>query len=270
MTTTKITNLKKILSSYESAIVAYSGGVDSTLLCYLAKETLGSKFIAITATSEVYPAEEQKEAITIAKDYNWPHKVIPTKEMEDNNFISNTPQKCGYCKEIRFKELLQFARNNGYKHVLSGDNIDDLNDYRPGYQKAKDLGIKSPYIEAGITKSEIRAIAKDLNLPNYNKPASPCLATRIPYGIKITTEALKMVAEAEAFIRYLGYNIVRVRHYDTMAKIEIEKGKIINFVSFHADLVSSRLKEIGYQYTALDLEGYRMGSLNEVLENKNE
>jgi uncharacterized protein len=161
------------------------------------------------------------------------------------------------------------AQARGYDYVLAGDNMDDLSDYRPGYQHAKTLGIISPLIEAGLNKTDIRKLAKEAGLPNYNKPANPCLATRIPYGIPVSTEALKMIKAAEDCLHNLGYTTVRVRHHNNLARIEIEKAKILQFISFHGDLINKQLKEIGYHYVTLDLNGYRSGSLNEVLEDIN-
>lgn len=261
----KINKLKEIIKNYKRVIVAYSGGIDSTLLCYLAYEALKEDFLAITCHSEIYPDDELQEAINITKKYNWPHLVITTQELENEDFITNNKDRCGYCKASRSEIITSIAKEKGYNYILSGENIDDLNDYRPGIKKAIEAGVKMPFIEAEIGKNEIRSIAKGLNIPNYNKAANPCLATRIPYDIKITTKALKTVNEAEKLIRDLGYQQVRVRHYNDLARIEIEKSKIINFMSFHSDLVNQKLKELGYNYVTIDLQGYRTGSLNEAI-----
>lgn len=264
----KINRLKEILKSYKSMIAGFSGGIDSTLLCYYGHKVLKDGFIAITAVSETLSTEELDEAINIAKKYNWSHLVVKTKEMENELFTRNTPEKCKWCKDIRFKELLKLAEERGVNIVAAGDNFDDLKDYRPGFKHAQTMNIKSPLIEAGLNKQEIRAIAKTLGLPNYDKPANPCLASRIPYGITITKEALFMIKESEDFIRSLGYSYVRVRHHNDLARIEIDKNQIVKFVSFHSNSVIEKLKQIGYTYIVLDLQGYRMGSLNEVITNK--
>ena len=266
----KINELKNILASYKSVVAGYSGGIDSTLLCYYANEVLKNNCLVITAISETLPPEELDEAIKIAKTYNWNHLIIKTDELNNKKFTSNTAEKCKWCKDIRFKALKKIAEEKNVQVIISGDNMDDLNDYRPGFQHGRALGVKSPLIEAGFNKEEIRKLAKEIGLPNYNKPATPCLASRIPYGIKITPESLKKVLEAEKLLNKLGYKIARVRHYNNMAKIEIEKEKIIAFVSFHSSLVAEKLNELGYKHVSLDLEGYRMGSLNEDIKINNE
>ncbi len=266
----KIKHLKDLLSSYKSVIAGYSGGVDSTLLCYYAHEVLKDNFLAITATSETLPPEELAEAKEIAQKYNWNHLIVQTGELNNSLFTNNTPEKCKWCKDIRFQEINKIAKERKIETVIAGDNTNDLKDYRPGFKHAKTLGIKSPLLEAGFSKQDIRNLAKEIGLPNYNKPANPCLASRIPYNIEITPKALQMVYEAEKLLKNIGYKIVRVRHYNNMAKIEIEKDKIIAFVSFHSSLVADKLKQIGYKQTCLDLNGYRMGSLNEDIVVNNE
>lgn len=261
----KIERLKNLILSYESLIVGYSGGIDSTLLCFFAHQVLKDNFLAITASSEVYTEEELSEAISIAQKYGWPHLIIHSEDLKNDNFTQNTPDRCKWCKDIRFKEIIKIAQERGFKNIAAGDNLDDMQDYRPGFKHARTLGIKSPLLEAGLTKQEIRETAKSLDLPNHNKPSNPCLASRFPYGIKITPEGLKMVAEAENFIHKLGYSSVRVRHHNNLARIEIKPVQIINFVSFHANLAIEKLKQLGYTYITLDLQGYRMGSLNEEI-----
>lgn len=265
----KFSELKRILKEYESVIVAFSGGIDSTFLCYTANEVLKDKFLAITATSETIPPEELKDTKALTKHFGWNHKIISSNELGNEAFTQNPPEKCAICKEIKFKEIIKVAQNNRYKHILSGDNYDDLEDYRPGLKKAHQLGIKTPLIDVKLSKKEIRELSKELNIPNYNKPSTPCMATRIPYGTKIDSKNLKMVSDAELFIKNLGYAVVRVRHHGNLARIELEPGKILNFISFHSGLVDKYLKGLGYTYTALDLRGYRMGSLNEEIKIKN-
>jgi uncharacterized protein len=265
----KISKLKDILKSYGSMIVGYSGGVDSTLLCYYAHETLKDSFLAITAVSELFTPEEIEEATRIATTFSWPHLVIESTEMEDDTFTENNNLKCKWCKDIKFQKLLDLAKNKNYNVVTAGDNLDDLKDYRPGLKQAKKLGIKSPFIEAGITKADIRILAKKAGLPNHDKPSNPCLASRIPYGIPITKDALQKIYKSEKYLQSLGYQPLRVRHHGSMAKIEIPKSSLINFISFHADAVAKTLKEIGYTYVVLDIEGFRSGSLNETIEEDN-
>jgi pyridinium-3,5-biscarboxylic acid mononucleotide sulfurtransferase len=197
----KLKRLKELIKSYESMIVGFSGGVDSTLLCYLGFELLNDQFLAITAKSETLTLEDLQEAKTIATKYSWPHMIIQSNELNNEKFIANTPNRCAICKEIRFKNIIEFARKNGFNVVASGDNLDDMKDYRPGLQKIRELGVKSPLLEAGFTKEEIRILAKELGLPNHDKPSNPCLATRLPYGTSITPESLNMISKAEKFIK---------------------------------------------------------------------
>ncbi|MGD9579881.1 MAG: ATP-dependent sacrificial sulfur transferase LarE [Vampirovibrionia bacterium] len=215
----KIEKLKEIIKGYESVIVGYSGGIDSTLLCYYSNEILKENFLAVLTISETFTEEEYNEALLIAKKYNWPIKIIETKELENKNFTNNTQDKCKWCKEIKATELFKLAQKENYKEVLMGDNSDDLKDYRPGFKQSQIMGIKSPFIEANITKDEIRQISKELKLPNFDKPSTPCIASRIPYGIEITTKNLKQIEKAERFIKKLGYKVVRVRHEKNTAKI---------------------------------------------------
>lgn len=265
----KVNKLKEIISNYPDLIVGFSGGIDSTLLCYLGHQLLKNNFLAITASSKTLTKEELQETEKLTAKYNWNHLIIETDELENKDFTKNTPDKCKFCKEIRFKKLLEFAQKENFLVVASGDNVDDLADYRPGLKQAHSMGIKSPLIEAGFTKKEIRQLAKDIGLPNYDKPSNPCLASRIPYGIEITIDALNKIDQSENLLQSLGYKIARVRHHNDLARIEIETSKIMDFSLNHSKLVVEKLKQIGYKYVCIDLEGYRTGSLNEGLMKNN-
>jgi len=263
---TKFQNLKKILSEMDSVLVAYSGGVDSTLVLRVANEVLGSRVLAVTAESSVYPSEEVEQAKALAENLGVKYKIIETQELSNPKFFNNPKDRCYWCKRELFGELASIAGENDLKYVLDGTNLDDLNDFRPGMKAAHEFGVRSPLREAAFTKEDIRSVSKRLGLPIWSKPSLPCLASRFPYGMKITEENLVKVDQAETFLKMLDLTQVRVRHHDTIARIEVPKEDIPKlFEETARSRLLSYLKKLGYSYVAVDIEGYRTGSMNEVL-----
>ncbi len=262
----KLDKLKKILKDMGSVLVAYSGGVDSTLLLKLSHDVLNDKVLAVIATSETYPGEEIESAKIIAESLGVPTMVIETKEFNDEKFISNSKDRCYYCKIELFSKLNDIAKEKGLNQVIDGSNYDDRSDYRPGNKAKKELGIRSPLEEAGFRKDDVRELSRELGLPTWDKPSMACLSSRIPYGTRITKEKLKMVEEAEKYLRSLGFKQVRVRHHGHIARIEVPKDSIPKIMDEGImNDVSKVLEKIGYLYVTLDLKGYRTGSLNELV-----
>jgi len=212
-------------------VIAYSGGVDSTFLLKIAHELLGDKVLAVTAVSPIYPDFEIDEAFNILKEWSIPHLVVPNEALDSEPFTSNPPERCYQCKKALFRKLCSLAREREIAYVIDGTNHDDIGDFRPGMKAIKELGIRSPLLEAGLTKSEIRAISRDMGLPTWNKPSYACLASRFPYGTPITEEKLKRVAEAEAFLRSQGLEQLRVRHHGQTARIEVPEERLEIFLS---------------------------------------
>jgi uncharacterized protein len=251
----------------EKVLVAYSGGVDSTLLLRMAIDTLGEgEVLAVTALSPLYPNRELVEAKKLAKVLGARHLLVESNELEIEGFSKNPPNRCYYCKRELFEKLLNLAKEETIPFVLEGSTLDDDKDHRPGKKAAQELGIRSPLKEALFTKMDVRELSKALGLPTWDKPSFACLASRFPYGEEITPEGLGMINEAEGFLFRLGFKQVRVRHYQTLARIEIfqeEMGRLID--ESLREKVVNYLKEIGYKYITLDLQGFRSGSMNEVL-----
>jgi uncharacterized protein len=248
-------------------VVAFSGGVDSTFLLKVAKDTLGDRnVLAVTALSPLYPGRELTGARKVAQEMGVKHLLIESDELKIEGFSENPPNRCYFCKKKLFEELLAVAQKEGTSSIVEGSTLDDEKDHRPGRKAIQELGIRSPLREAMFTKGEVREISRVLGLPTWDKPSFACLASRFPYGEEITLEALRMVDEAEAFLFNLGFKQVRVRHYQNLARIEVYPEEMSRFMNGSLrEKVVTRLKEIGYRYVTIDLQGFRSGSMNEVL-----
>lgn len=266
MLTKKLKELKKIFSEMEKALIAYSGGIDSTLVAKVAYDVLGEKALAITAISPSLLPEDLEDARIQAAVIGISHEEVETNEMENPNYTSNPINRCYFCKSELHDTLKPLALKRGYSYVVDGVNADDLRDYRPGIQAAKERGARSPLAELGISKFEVRQLAKELSLPWWDKPAQPCLSSRFPYGEEITVEKLQRVGRGERYLRDLGLKNLRVRSEKDTARIELPPEQIKEFVlTINLPQLVERFKEFGFIYVTLDLEGYRSGKLNQVL-----
>ena len=267
--TAKLEKLKNRLAGLESALIAFSGGVDSTLLLKVAADVLGDKLTAVTAHSEVTPPHDYDEANELAESLGVNYIVIKTDELQDDNFVANPPDRCYHCKNMLFARLTDIAREMKIKWILDGSNFDDISDYRPGSKAAAEFGVISPLKEAGLTKDDIRALSKEMKLPTWDKAASPCLASRVPYGDTITPEKLTRIGRSEEYLRSFAIRELRVRDHGDVARIEIPADKMSLMLDrSKREKIIDKLKSFGYKYVALDLQGFRSGSLNEVLQNK--
>jgi uncharacterized protein len=257
--------LNAVLARCESVVLGYSGGVDSTLLLRKALDLLGAgKVLAVTAASATYDPDEVDEATRLAEALGATHARIQSTELEAEGFLRNPPERCYYCKSDLYGNLKRLARERGYETVIDGSHADDTLDYRPGLKALDERGIVSPLREAGFTKEDIRALSRRLDLPTADKPANACLASRFPYGESITMEKLERVGRAERIVREAGFPVVRVRHHGDVARIEVPPADRERLLTFAATLVPA-LKALGYVWVSCDLEGYRMGSMNEAL-----
>jgi uncharacterized protein len=262
----KLDHLKKTLRDMGTVLVAYSGGVDSTFLAVTAHEVLGKNSLAVFAASPVAPPMEKEEAEALAHNIGLRFKIIESSEMSNPDFVANPPERCYYCKRELFSELKPIAQAEGLKWIADGTNADDLSDFRPGRKASAEAGIRSPLLEAGLTKAEIRQLSHAQGLPTWDRPASPCLASRIPYGIPVTAETLNKIARGEQYLHSLGLRQLRLRHHGDIARIELDPEDMDKIIKpeIRQDIVK-HLKALGYKYVTLDLTGYRIGSLNEVL-----
>jgi pyridinium-3,5-biscarboxylic acid mononucleotide sulfurtransferase len=264
----KLEQLRALIRSFDSCLVAYSGGVDSVFLARIARDVLGDRSLAVIADSPSLPRRELAEAIEIAERFAIPLRVVKTNEFDNESYLSNPNNRCYFCKHELFTELEPIARNEKFAVIAYGENASDIGDHRPGAKAAKEFQARAPLKEVGMTKAEIREFSAQLGLPTADKPQMACLSSRIPYGERVTPEKLRMIEEAEYVLRDLGFHEVRVRHHElsstSLARIELgveEIPKLLGAELFQT--VSARLKEIGYAHVTLDLAGYRRGSLNE-------
>ena len=258
--------LRRALIERSSVVVAYSGGVDSAYLAYVATAALGDRALCVTADSPSYPERHRRMAVRLARQFGFRHEIIRTDEMARPEYRANPANRCYYCKTELYTHLSTIARERGMAAVADGSNADDRGDYRPGRQAAREFGVISPLDDAGLTKQEIRELSHRAGLPTWDEPASACLSSRIPYFSEVTDEKLRMIERAESALRELGFRICRVRHHDTMARIELGRDEMARAVEpGMAEVIDRKLQTIGYTTVVIDLRGYRLGSLNEVL-----
>jgi pyridinium-3,5-biscarboxylic acid mononucleotide sulfurtransferase len=260
-------HLKALLHDMHGAVLAYSGGVDSSLLLRAAAEVMGTNLIAVTAVSETYPKGELTQAQEFARSLGVTHRIMRTEEMASEDFARNPPDRCYHCKKELFEKLRQLAATEGVSYVMDGSNADDLKDHRPGRMAAAEFSVRSPLLEAGFSKAEVRERARALGLRVWDKPSLACLSSRIPYGTRITSGLIRTIDAAEDHLRAFGFAQARVRHHGDIARIEVMPEDFAKLLSPGVtEKIAVRFRELGYVYVCLDIEGYRTGSLNEGLD----
>lgn len=258
--------LRRLIRNLGSVIVAYSGGVDSSYVAYVANDELGQQAVCITGVSPSVSGFQRSESESIARQFGFHHELIDTSELEDDRYLANDSSRCYFCKTELYEKLRTIAQSRNISWILDGSTTDDVGDYRPGRAAAQERHVISPLIEAGLSKDEIRLLSRDAGLPTWDKPASPCLSSRIAYGIPVTEARLTAVEQGEEILRTMGFREFRVRHHDSLVRLEIAKDELDRVLSLEVfEELSKRFRELGFKYVTLDLEGFRSGAMNEVL-----
>jgi uncharacterized protein len=258
--------LRELFRDLDSVIIAYSGGVDSSYVAYIANAELGPRAVCITGHSASLPAYQAAEIDSVVEKFGFQHEIIQTEELENPGYRANNADRCFFCKDELYTKLELVARSRGIHNIVDGSTVDDIHDYRPGRQAAAQHAVRSPLIEVGLSKSEVRELSRKATLPTWDKPASPCLSSRIAYGTTVTIERLSKVDRGEEILREFGFREFRVRHHDQLVRIEIAQAEMDRVL--RKELIqelAARFRELGFKYVTLDLEGFRSGSMNEVL-----
>ncbi|HEU4876029.1 MAG TPA: ATP-dependent sacrificial sulfur transferase LarE [Pyrinomonadaceae bacterium] len=260
--------LREIFRELESVVVAYSGGVDSSYVAYIANSELGPRAVCITGQSASLPAYQRAEIDRVVEKFGFQHEVIQTEELDNPGYSANNPDRCFFCKDELYTRLESVARGRGIQNIVDGSTVDDLGDYRPGRRAALQHAVRSPLIEVGLNKNEVRELSRRATLPTWDKPASPCLSSRIAYGTTVTIERLSKIDRGEEILREFGFREFRVRHHDQLVRLEIAQAEMDRVMRKEVfQKLAARFRELGFKYVTLDLEGFRSGSMNEVLPN---